>query len=112
MCPPVPIPAVATTTAKVRYKYLSKLQRTIDRKRSKVRARAEHAMGVLKRTFGFPKGRYRSLAKNGSRLFVAVPWPHLYTMHCALAGQLSAQSGADRAVSLTGARKAAENQLD
>lgn len=48
------------------YKYLSELQRAINRKRSKVRARAEDAIGVIKRVFGFTKVRYRGLAKNGN----------------------------------------------
>ena len=52
------------------YKYLSELQRAITA-RSKVRARAEHAIGVIKRIFGFARVRYRGLAKNGNRLFVA-----------------------------------------
>jgi IS5 family transposase len=60
------------------YKYLSQMQREINRKRSKVRARAEHAIGVIKRIFGFAKVRYRGLAKNGNRLFVAAALANFY----------------------------------
>lgn len=60
------------------YKYLSQMQRQINRSRSRVRARVEHAIGVIKRVFGFAKVRYRGLAKNGNRLFVAAALANLY----------------------------------
>lgn len=60
------------------YKYLSQMQREINRKRSKVRARVEHAIGVIKRVFGFAKVRYRGLVKNGNRLFVTAALANLY----------------------------------
>ena len=60
------------------YKYLSQMQRTINRSRSKVRARVEHAIGTIKRIFNFTKVRYRGLAKNGNRLFVAAALANLY----------------------------------
>jgi transposase, IS5 family len=60
------------------YKYLSQMQRAINRRRSKVRARVEHAIGVIKRVFGFAKVRYRGLAKNANRLFVAAALANLY----------------------------------
>lgn len=62
------------------YKYLSQMQREINRKRSKVRARVEHAIGVIKRIFGFAKVRYRGLLKNGNRLFVAAALANLFTV--------------------------------
>ena len=46
--------------------------------KSRVRARVEHAIGVIKRIFGFVKVRYRGLAKNASRLFVACALANLY----------------------------------
>jgi IS5 family transposase len=52
----------------------------INRKRSQVRARVEHAIGVIKRIFGFSKVRYRGLAKNGNRLFVAAALANLFTV--------------------------------
>ena len=60
--------------------YPNTVQRQINGQRSKVRARAEHAIGVIKRIFGFAKGRYRGLAKNGNRLFVAAALANLYTV--------------------------------
>ena len=43
-----------------------------------MRVRVEHAIGVIKRVFGFTKVRYRGLAKNGNRLFVAAALANLY----------------------------------
>jgi IS5 family transposase len=62
------------------YRYLNAVQREINRKRSKVRSRVEHTIGVIKRVFGFTKVRYRGLAKNGNRLFVAAALANLYTV--------------------------------
>jgi hypothetical protein len=53
-------------------------ERAINRKSSKVRARAEHAISVIKRISGFAKVRYRGLAKNSNRLFVAAALANLY----------------------------------
>jgi len=60
------------------YKYLKPRQRMINRARSRVRARVEHAIGVIKRIFGFTKVRYRGIAKNANRLFVACALANLY----------------------------------
>jgi len=60
------------------YKYLMPRQRIINRARSRVRARVEHAIGVIKRIFGFTKVRYRGIAKNANRLFVACALANLY----------------------------------
>jgi IS5 family transposase len=60
------------------YKYLKPRQRIINRARSRVRARVEHAIGVIKRIFGFTKVRYRGIAKNAHRLFVACALANLY----------------------------------
>lgn len=60
------------------YKYLKPRQRMINRARSRVRARVEHAIGVIKRIFGFSKVRYRGIAKNANRLFVACALANLY----------------------------------
>jgi len=62
------------------YKYLSPMQREINRRRSKVRPRVEHVIGVIKRIFGFSKVRYRGLAKNGNRLFVTAALANLFTV--------------------------------
>lgn len=60
------------------YKYLSKQQRRINRARSRVRARVEHAIGVVKRVFGFTKVRYRGIAKNANRLFVTCALANIF----------------------------------
>ncbi len=60
------------------YKYLTPRQRIINRARSRVRARVEHAIGVIKRVFAFTKVRYRGIAKNANRLFVACALANLY----------------------------------
>ena len=41
-----------------------------NRIKSRIRARVEHPIGVMKCVFGFRKVRYRGLAKNGNRVFV------------------------------------------
>jgi IS5 family transposase len=60
------------------YKYLTPRQRIINRARSRVRARVEHAIGVVKRVFAFTKVRYRGIAKNANRLFVACALANLH----------------------------------
>jgi len=60
------------------YKYLSERQRRTNRARSRVRARVEHTIGVVKRVFGFVKVRYRGIAKNANRLFVTCALANLF----------------------------------
>jgi IS5 family transposase len=60
------------------YKYLTAAQRSTNRQKSRVRARVEHAFGVIKRVFGFVKVRYRGLAKNANRLFVTAALANLF----------------------------------
>jgi transposase, IS5 family len=50
---------------------VDEVERAKNRTKSKVRAKVEHPFLVLKRVFGFAKVRYRGLAKNANRLFVA-----------------------------------------
>jgi transposase, IS5 family len=45
---------------------------------SRIRARVEHPIGVLKRVFGFTKVCYRGLAKNRHRLVVACALANLF----------------------------------
>jgi IS5 family transposase len=47
---------------------VDEVERRKNRTKSKVRARVEHAIGVIKRVFGFAKVRYRGLKKNTHRL--------------------------------------------
>ena len=49
-----------------------------NRSRSKVRAKVEHSIGVIKRVFGFVKLRYRGLDKNAHRLFVTCALANLF----------------------------------
>lgn len=52
--------------------------RSKNRNKSKVRARVEHVFAVLKRLWGFAKVRYRGLAKNATRSFVALGLANIY----------------------------------
>lgn len=65
-----------------------KLERLVNRAKSRVRARVEHVFAVVKRLWGFNKVRYRGLAKNGTRSFVALGLANLYLARAALDGQL------------------------
>ena len=60
------------------YKYLTEYDRFINRARSRIRARVEHTIGVIKRVFGFAKVRYRGIAKNANRLFVTCALANLF----------------------------------
>lgn len=60
------------------YRYLTEHQRRLNRARSRIRARVEHAIGVIKRVFGFNKVRYRGIAKNANRLFVVCALANLF----------------------------------
>ncbi|MFO1313682.1 MAG: IS5 family transposase [Burkholderiales bacterium] len=57
---------------------LSEYQRTINRARSRCRARGEHAFHVVKRLWGFSMVRYRGLAKNTARTFALFALANLY----------------------------------
>jgi IS5 family transposase len=60
------------------------LERLINRDKSRVRARVEHVFGVVKRLWGFDKVRYRGLAKNATRSFVALGLANIYLARGAL----------------------------
>src|SRR6516164_6526760 len=57
---------------------VDEVERTKNRTKSKVRARAEHTIGVIKRVFGFAKVRYRGLNKNLHRLLVTCALANLF----------------------------------
>lgn len=57
---------------------LSEYQKTINRARSRCRARGEHAFHVVKRLWGFTMVRYRGLAKNTARTFALFALANLY----------------------------------
>ena len=52
--------------------------RATNRWKSRIRARVEHPIGVIKRVFGFTKVCYRGLAKNRHRLVVACALANLF----------------------------------
>ena len=54
------------------------LERMVNRVKSRVRARVEHVFAVVKRLWGFDKVRYRGLAKNATRSFVALGLANIY----------------------------------
>jgi IS5 family transposase len=53
-------------------------ERLRNRTKSRTRARVEHPFLVLKRLWGFAKVRYRGLAKNANRAFMALAMVNLY----------------------------------
>jgi len=57
---------------------LSQRWRLINRARSRTRACGEHAFHVVKRLWGFSKVRYRGLAKNLARAYIAFGLANLY----------------------------------
>ncbi|HEB56771.1 MAG TPA: IS5 family transposase [Gammaproteobacteria bacterium] len=61
-----------------RYRPLSAEERRKNRTKSKVRAKVEHPILVIKKIFGFCKVCYRGLDKNANRLFIACGLANLY----------------------------------
>jgi IS5 family transposase len=57
---------------------VDEVERRKNRSKSKVRARVEHTIGVIKRVFGFAKVRYRGLQKNTHRLLVTCALANLF----------------------------------
>lgn len=57
---------------------VDEIERARNRTKSRVRAKVEHAIGVIKRVFGFVKVRYRGLDKNANRLFVTCALANLF----------------------------------
>ena len=63
-----------------RYRYaggVNEIEKARNRTKSRVRAKVEHPIGVIKRIFGFSKVRYRGLAKNLHRLEVTAALANL-----------------------------------
>jgi len=64
-----------------RYRFGQRVDEAIkakNRNKSRVRAKVEHSIGVIKRVFGFQKVRYRGLAKNLHRLEVTAALANLF----------------------------------
>ncbi|MGH9656121.1 MAG: IS5 family transposase [Bryobacteraceae bacterium] len=67
------------TNRRYRYKgVVDELERAKNRTKSTVRAKVEHVFAVIKLKFGFTKVRYKGLAKNANRLFVACALANLF----------------------------------
>jgi IS5 family transposase len=58
---------------------LSAEERAKNATKSRVRAKGEHPLLIIKRIFGFTHVRYRGLAKNGTRFEVLCALANLYT---------------------------------
>jgi IS5 family transposase len=65
-------------TKATRHQPLSEADRAKNRTKSKVRAKVEHVILVIKRLFGFAKVRYRGLAKNTHWLVITCGLTNLY----------------------------------
>ena len=57
---------------------VDEIERAKNRTKSKIRAKVEHSIGVIKRVFGFAKVRYRGLNKNTHRLLVTCALANLF----------------------------------
>lgn len=68
------------TNARVRNRQgdVDEAARAKNRSKSRIRARVEHVFCVVKRLWGFSKVRYRGLAKNATRAFIALALANLY----------------------------------
>lgn len=67
---------------------VDEVERSKNRNKSKVRARVEHVFAVVKRLWGFTKVRYRGIAKNATRSFVALGLANIYLARAVLYGQV------------------------
>ncbi len=66
-----------------RYRYkdrVNEVERRKNKSKSSIREKVEHAIGVIKRIFGFVKVRYRGLEKNANRLFTTCALANLYML--------------------------------
>jgi IS5 family transposase len=66
---------------------VDEVERAKNRTKSRVQAKVEHPIGVIKRVFGFAKVRYRGLKKNTHRLLVSCALANLFIrrrhlLHC------------------------------
>ncbi len=59
-----------------------------NRNKSKIGARVEQGFAVVKRLWGFTKVRYRGLAKNANRAFVALALTNVYLSRKRLMAQV------------------------
>jgi IS5 family transposase len=71
--------------------YLDEAVKVKNRNKSRIRARVEHSIGVIKRVFGFTKVRYRGLAKNGNRVFVTAALANIFLVRYSVLGAVRPQ---------------------
>ena len=71
--------------------FLDEAIRAKNRNKSRIRARVEHSIGIIKRVFGFTKVRYRGLAKNGNRVFVTAALANIFLVRYTLLGAVRPQ---------------------
>jgi IS5 family transposase len=71
--------------------YIDQAIKAKNRNKSRIRSRVEHAIGVIKRVFGFAKVRYRGLAKNGNRVFVTAALANIFLLRYSLLGAVRPQ---------------------
>ena len=71
--------------------FLDEASQAKNRNKSRIRARVEHSIGVIKRVFGFTKVRYRGLAKNGNRVFVTAALANIFLVRYTLLGAVRPQ---------------------
>jgi transposase, IS5 family len=69
---------------------VDEIERAKNRTKSRVRAKVEHTIGIIKRVFGFARVRYRGLAKNAHRLLVTCALANLFIVR----GHLLRRQGA------------------
>lgn len=69
---------------------VDEVKKAKNRNKSKIRARVEHVFAVVKRLWGFDKVRYRGLAKNATRAFVALALANIYLARGPLLQQVRA----------------------
>src|SRR6516225_8069761 len=83
---------------------VDEVERAKNRTKSKVRARVEHSIGVIKRVLGLAKVRYRGLKKNAHRLIVTCALANLFMARRHLLRCQGAQSAGTAPVRCTGNR--------
>ena len=71
--------------------FLDEVIKAKNRNKSRIRARVEHSIGVIKRVFGFTKVRYRGLAKNGNRVFVTAALANIFLVRYSVLGAVRPQ---------------------
>src|SRR5262249_33040037 len=91
-----------------RQQVLSRAERATNRQKSRVRAKVEHSIGVVKRVFGFTKVRYRGLAKNTHRLVIACALANLFIVRKRLLRRQEGEGAAPTGLTL--ARRSGNEQ--